>query len=409
MTITSVRQADAHDAVADLADRLADPHYWFPHGGRGRTRPQSLLGGAAGIALLHLERARSGTGDWNTARAWLALSARDALSTGHNATLFFGAPALGFLARSVADDPARCPTALAALDEKTREITRARLTVACARLTRRERPTLAEFDLFRGLAGFGLYHLRHHPEHDITRAVLHYLVDLTEPLPGDTVPGWWTDVAPHGEVDEEFPGGHGNLGMAHGIGGPLALLALALRRGVEVPGQREAIERICAWMDSWQQPGVWWPGVITRHNVTTGQVTPKQRQAPRWCYGTVGMARALHLAAVATGDHQRQRTAENAIITLLNDTAQLDRIDGAGLCHGLAGVVHTAWTIADDASNHELDTALVALTERRLSRPSALPADPEFLDGIAGVALALHTVSTGTAPRTRWDSCLLLA
>jgi hypothetical protein len=39
------------------------------------------------------------------------------------------------------------------------------------------------------------------------------------------------------------------------IAGPLALLALAMRRGITVPGQDEAIDRICAWLDAWRQPG----------------------------------------------------------------------------------------------------------------------------------------------------------
>ncbi|WP_255685930.1 hypothetical protein [Actinocorallia sp. API 0066] len=35
--------------------------------------------------------------------------------------------------------------------------------------------------------------------------------------------------------------------------------------------------------------------------------------------------------------------------------------------------------------------------------------DPEFLDGAAGVALALHTIGTAQAPLSAWDSVLLLA
>ena len=34
---------------------------------------------------------------------------------------------------------------------------------------------------------------------------------------------------------------------------------------------------------------------------------------------------------------------------------------------------------------------------------------PGFLDGAAGVALALHTYATDRPPRTPWDAALLLA
>ncbi|GAB3288952.1 lanthionine synthetase C family protein [Parasphingorhabdus pacifica] len=398
-------------AVDELADRLADPQTIYPHGGVGRTRPQSLLGGAAGIALLHLERARCGHGTWDTARAWLSAAARDELSTGHNATLFYGAAALGFLTRSIAGDARRCPPVLATLDEKTIEVTRARLTLAHARLDRGERPALAEYDLFRGLAGFGAYHLRHHPDHNITRAVLRYLVRLTEPLTGsrEHMPGWWTEVSPNGEVTAEFPGGHGNIGMSHGIAAPLALLSLALLRGVVVDGHRDAITRICTWLDGWQQTGPWWPGVITRDNVDAGHVAASQRQAPRWCYGTVGLARAQQLAGLALHDPGRTHLAEAAMLSLLRDSTQLDRVTDTGLCHGLAGILQTAWRVAADADTGELAAALPLLCQRLLDQLLPPPNDPEFLDGMAGIALALHTLGTDAPPHSGWDSCLLMA
>lgn len=78
---------------------------------------------------------------------------------------------------------------------------------------------MAEFDTIRGLAGVGAY-LRHQvPDSAAPRAVLGCLVRLTQPvtIDGDTVPGWWTLTGPTGSVDDDFPGGHGNFGLAHGI------------------------------------------------------------------------------------------------------------------------------------------------------------------------------------------------
>lgn len=401
---------DALSMVDDLAERLADPQAVYPHGGTGRTRPQSLLGGAAGVTLLHIERARSGHGDWETVRTWLSYAARDELSTGHNATLFYGAAALGFLTRSVADTPQRCPTALSSLDMNTIAVTRQRLDQAYVRLGRGERPTLAEFDLFRGLAGFGAYHLRSHPNHEITRAVLAYLVRLTNALsdPSEEFPGWWTNVSPNGATSVEFPGGHGNIGMSHGIAGPLALLSLALMRGVIVDGHKDAIEQICDWLDTWQQPGPWWPGVVTDENVRTRHVTYTARQPPRWCYGTVGLSRAQQLAGLAIDDTVRRRTAETAMLRVLHDPEQLGSITASGLCHGLAGVLQTAWRMGSDADTSEFATTLPHLSQRLLDQSRSLPEDPEFLDGATGIALALHTIGTDSAPCSGWDSCLLL-
>jgi hypothetical protein len=100
-------------------------------------------------------------------------------------------------------------------------VTYRRLDEAHARIDRGDRSALAEFDLIRGLTGFGAYHLHRHPDHDITRARAVYLVRLTEPLPGrtDGLPGWWTDLLPglYGP-SPGFPAGHGNFGMSRDMG-----------------------------------------------------------------------------------------------------------------------------------------------------------------------------------------------
>ncbi|MFF4642871.1 hypothetical protein [Streptomyces sp. NPDC001389] len=69
------------------------------------------------------------------------------------------------------------------------------------------------------------------------------------------LPGWWCAHDPHRFYT---PGGHGNFGMAHGIAGPLALLAQAPKRGVAVDGQREAIASPCP------SAGAGVPGVLRR-------------------------------------------------------------------------------------------------------------------------------------------------
>src|SRR5439155_8752570 len=124
--------------------------------------------------------------------------------------------------------------------------------------------------------------------------VLSYLVRLTQPvtIDDDTVlPGWWTGNAPNDEPSPDWPGGHGNLGIAHGVAGPLALLSLAARDGIEVAGQREAIERICEWLDHWRTgtgTQAWWPELVSRREHEAGTSTQAGPGRPSWCYGTPG-------------------------------------------------------------------------------------------------------------------------
>ncbi|MGH3802688.1 MAG: hypothetical protein ACRDTD_21700, partial [Pseudonocardiaceae bacterium] len=84
---------------------------------------------------------------------------------------------------------------------------------------------------FYGLTGIGQLLLQRAPGSDALGRILGYLVRLTEPLriDGALVPGWWVSHDPDPLLPT--PGGHANFGIAHGITGPLALLAHAMRRG----------------------------------------------------------------------------------------------------------------------------------------------------------------------------------
>ncbi len=418
-----MHQRDTLQAVADaIADRLASPDDVRTLNLTQGWWPQSLAVGAAGVALLHIERARAGLASWERARDWLACAAHGQVSSSYDSHLYYGAPSIAFALHAAADLSGRYARALDTLDRHVAAAARHRLERAHARMDRGELPALAEFDAIRGLSGIGAYLLRRDPHGDLIRAVLVYLVRLTEPVKddGDLLPGWWSGLAPSGRPSEDFPGGHANNGVAHGVG-PLALLSLAARSGIRVDGQAGAIGRFCAWLDHWRQDGdagTWWPYWVTRAQLRDGRPGAKEPSRPSWCYGTAGQARVLQLAALATGDTVRQRMAEDALTRALTDPGQLAATTGLSLCHGYAGLVHIAGRAAADAITPELTACLPpllgaivsgtdadGLAESLLRPPSG---DMGLLEGATGIALAMHTAGAGTPPVSGWDSCLLI-
>ncbi|MCY9785200.1 lanthionine synthetase C family protein [Nocardiopsis sp. EMB25] len=422
-TMTAVQAATtaerAHAAAQTILDSLADPDrvQFSAAASPLRTRPASVGGGAAGVALAHIEAARAGHGSWDTPRTWLTRALSVPVNGGDTATLWSGAPALGLVATIAATSPTHLTTARKRLDEATARLTQHRLKQAHTRINRGEGPPLAEFDLIQGLAGLAVYHLHSHPDTEITRQVLAYLVRLSLPLPEspDQPPGWWTEQSPHSRVEPQFPGGHLNMGMAHGIAAPLAVLSLAALRGVTVDGHVEAIERICSVLDTCRHTGpagVWWPYYLTPERWSSGPSTNASvtGQRPSWCYGTAGLARAQQLAGLALGDDDRRVIAEQAMADCLRDDDQLNTLTELGLCHGWAGLLHCAWRINDDAPDTPLTADLDRIAACLLTRLELDNGqDPEFLDGRAGIALALHTYANGVAPGVPWDACLALA
>ncbi|SNT33491.1 lanthionine synthetase C family protein [Actinacidiphila glaucinigra] len=416
-------------ALADaVATELTDPATAPLDKPAVTSHRQSLAHGLPGIALLHIERAAAGRGPWQHAHTWLTAAASTPLTSGPDSHPFYGAPALAHALACAAEHlPNAYASALDALDQQMRMDVARRLDTARRRLDAGDLPALAEFDAIRGLAGYGAYLLRRPGSEDALRAILEYCVHLTEPITHDgaSLPGWWTPLGPSGRLDERFPGGHANNGMAHGVGGVLALLALAARRGHLVEGHHHALRTILAWLDQWQHntgSGPSWPYWVTQEDMRTGELPHTGSQRLSWCYGTAGIARAQQLAALTLGDTARQVVAEHALSVALHEPSQLRHTTDPGMCHGVAGLAHIAARALQDAhasTRPQLLAVLPTLLDV-VHSPQAHPtpaaqallhnhrAGAGFLDGAAGIALALLAPTTGSSPRTAWDACLLL-
>ncbi|MFE0424686.1 lanthionine synthetase C family protein [Streptomyces sp. NPDC058953] len=377
----------------------------------GAARSQSLSRGAVGEALLLIERAHNSSGTWDDVHSLLRTITAHDLIAGDDASLFFGAPAVAFALHTAAGGTDRYAGALHTLDASVAAVTDRRLTRANARIDRGERPRTTEFDVLYGLTGLGAYWLRCNPLGPQLQGVLSYLVRLAQPLVGDPeqLPGWWVSHGPTANPSDHFRDGHANVGMAHGIAGPLALLALAKRHGITVNGHTEAIDHICALLDTLRQnatAGPWWPRWITLPEHRAGASLQSTPAPPSWCYGVPGLARAQQLAALALKDTERQRMAEDALLHCVTDPAQTTRVQKSGLCHGTAGLLQTTRRAAQDALPGAFTEALAQLRNCLVVQD---PGQEEgFLTGPTGAALALETTDADHAPASVWDACLLI-
>ncbi|MCU1685196.1 MAG: hypothetical protein JWQ81_5935 [Amycolatopsis sp.] len=380
---------------------------------------QRLSDGASGIVLLHAEHAHT-TGEAERLHPWVQAMMRWSVAAHRKTGLYQGAPAVAFALRAamVPGQPSRDAygSTLAALDTTITDLVRVRLSHARARQSRGRLPLLREFDLIDGLTGLGAHLLHRDPTDPLLTEVLTYLVTLTQPVTvdGAALPGWWTSTAPTGQPSPQWTRGHGNLGIAHGIAGPLALLALAHRHGITVDGHTEALDTILDFYDDHRVEharGPSWPATITDPVPAAPLAGDALPDRPSWCYGTPGIARAHQLAGLALGDRARAAAAEHALAACLSAPDQLALLAESTLCHGLAGAVLTAWRAAADTEPGSPLAELVPHLRARLVDALAdnPPAGLGFLEGLAGVVLAVDTTA-GTEPSaSRWDHCLLIA
>ena len=223
-----------------------------------------------------------------------------------------------------------------------------------------------------------------------------------------------------------YPHGNLNCGLAHGIPGPLALMALALSHEIAVPGIEEAIDRLADWLlehradDGW---GVNWPYAVP---LTAGGVPDHNAPAcspsrAAWCYGAPGVARALWLAGMGRNRPKWQALAIEAMEAVYRRPIAARCIDSPTFCHGVAGLLHVTLRFANDTRLPAFTEAAADLAEWLLSayepdsllgyrnwEPGGTRVDQAgLLDGAPGVLLALLAASTDVEPL--WDRAFLLA
>jgi lantibiotic biosynthesis protein len=429
------RRADALAVALDVAGRATDPariaaahaaasdQTRFPQS--LRWQPYGVAQGDAGVALLcaGLHACRPGERWDEVAHGFLSAAASAAERQPRlPPSLFSGLSGLAFAAEALSQDGTRYRRLLATLE--------AALAPEASLLGEDLRSAggpvpVGAFDVISGGSGVGAYLLRRDP-HGVLPELLGGLVALAEPRDGP--PRWMTPPHLLGDASmlQLYPSGNLNCGLAHGIPGPLALLALALRGGVEVPGQAEAVRRLAGWLathradDRW---GVNWPTAVPvappgEPDLDAAALAPSRSA---WCYGSPGVARALWFAGTALDDAALRELAVEAMHAVFRRPVPERGIESPTFCHGVAGLLQVVVRFANDTGLPAFSDAAADLVDELLGayqperplayaslEPGRNPVDRAgLLDGAPGVAMALLASATDTEPT--WDRLFLLS
>jgi lantibiotic biosynthesis protein len=197
---------------------------------------------------------------------------------------------------------------------------------------------------------------------------------------------------------------HVNLGMAHGVPGLLAALAIAAR-----PRTREVAAHLVALIErnaESDEYGIAW---------SFGSLRDGRRRRLAWCYGTPGVAAALASAGAAFGWPRATALGVAGAEAVMRTPLTRWRIGEDGLCHGRAGVALALETVGRLAERDELvrgADALLDATVRafdpgsalgyRAERPTGTVDDDTLLTGTPGIAFALLSREPGFDRRMLW-------
>jgi len=337
-----------------------------------------------------------------------------------NASLFGGLAGVGYAAVTLGGDRRRYRRLLSTVDD----LLLPKVDAAVHRLDRLHAGCgVGEFDLISGLAGTAVYLVARRFESAPRAVLLRVLGCLTRLLADRGEPRRWHTPAPliSGQMRTAYPYGNHNCGLAHGVPGPLALLAIAAREGVVVDGMSQAIETAAGWLADHAMTtdfGADWPNATS---LAPGAPTVGANGRAAWCYGAPGVARALWLAGAAIGDRRYRDLAVAAMRGVLARPPARRGLDSPTFCHGIAGLLQVTRRFATDTGLPEfqsgVDSVLAELLAAyepgsvlgfRNTEPGSVRVDaPGLLGGAPGVALAL--LAAGTTVEPSWDRLFLVA
>ncbi|HEX6202964.1 MAG TPA: lanthionine synthetase LanC family protein [Thermoanaerobaculia bacterium] len=277
------------------------------------------------------------------------------------------------------------------------------------------------YDLIDGLAGFALFALEGLPRPEPRRLLEQVLAEIgRRAVSGVGGRTWFTppELVP-ARQRELAPAGYHNLGLAHGVPGVIAVLARAVESGVGGEAAHADLSAAVAWLLAREQPPS--AGSCYANWLPAGDAAaPPETTRIAWCYGDLGVAAALSLAAQAAGRDDWAAAALRVARRAAARPAEGSGVLDAGLCHGAAGAAHLFARLAAASGDAALAQAArrwyaAALDLRRAGEGDAgylsweparggWTADRGFLAGAAGIALALAAAIAPAEPG--WDRML---
>ncbi|SHJ16467.1 Lanthionine synthetase C-like protein [Clostridium cavendishii DSM 21758] len=240
-----------------------------------------------------------------------------------------------------------------------------------------ENVKVTDYDTIVGLAGVTGYLLLFKNEDYIRiciEKILKYIVKLSDDIEvhGHKVPGWY--VSSENQIldadKKYYKRGNFNLGLAHGITGPLTILALALKEGIEVSGQKESISKILYDLKRFryrdENGDTYWPGILSFEEYIDGEVRQKKTNRASWCYGTPGIARAMYISSSVVGDEEGMEISINAIECLCKMNEKEWGFNSPTFCHGYAGLLAVVQAMYMDTGNIKFDVGREKILEKLL-------------------------------------------
>ncbi|MFA8433388.1 MAG: lanthionine synthetase C family protein [Marinifilaceae bacterium] len=272
------------------------------------------------------------------------------------------------------------------------------------------------YDFLHGAVGLGFYFLKRKTK-ESKKYLNEFIKELNKIAIKDEEGIRWLSVLDHKKQTKGF-----NISLSHGLASIIVFLSKIYSEGVAKEKVSELLNGSVKYLLNQQQDVSKYksnfPSLVSKDEPTT-----YSRLA--WCYGDLGIGTALYVAGLNTNN---EAWKVKAIQVVLHSTKRREeKVTGvvdAGICHGAAGNAHIYNRMYNYTGRDEFKEAAIYWFEQTLQMAKyddglagyKVWKTPEhgglqnvygFLEGIAGIGLALISAASNIDPK--WDECLFLS
>lgn len=205
------------------------------------------------------------------------------------------------------------------------------------------------YDVIYGMSGIAVYLLlceESDKRNKVLEHIAKYLIDILlgkHKVNNNVEPNWY--IRYENQMSEEekriFPKGNFNLGYAHGIAGIMVALSKISAAGINLEDQNKAIEesiRIYMKYGTINDNIYLWPERLGYEEYYTKEKITFQNERQSWCYGAIGISRAIYLTGSLLENKFLKEFGYNNIVNIAKLPIESYHLSSPILCHGYSGI-----------------------------------------------------------------------
>lgn len=223
--------------------------------------------------------------------------------------------------------------------------------------------TVFQYDIMAGLSGSLYYLLDCQWEEDESEklyTIVSFLISLSDDYLYNDQNIIKFHIKHENQYNEELKGrcrnGHINLGLSHGVLGPLVALSKAHSKGYTSEQLTEAINKLFQLYVDFeyeQEEILFWPGQLPYEDFVDKRVSISNvHKSSSWCYGNVSVVRGLEKVSEYMDWIHLKEKYKRALFRILDQEPSKFRLLSPSLCHGLSSVL--AVGIGDKISTEKM-------------------------------------------------------